>query len=148
MPEHPNKLIQFWKELKRRRVVHIITVYASAAFVLIELTNNLTGPLSLPSGLATVVIIILAAGFPLVIILSWMYDLSGRGMERTKPLSKAEKDTAREVSVPWKIATYISIVVIAGLVTLNIIEGKRSLRPGDIRSLVILPLTILPAMTG
>jgi hypothetical protein len=44
-----NKLSQFWRELKRRRVIHVITVYASASFVLIELVNNLSEPLNLPA---------------------------------------------------------------------------------------------------
>ena len=42
MAEHQNKLSRFWQELKRRRVIHVITVYASAAFVIIELIGNLT----------------------------------------------------------------------------------------------------------
>ena len=48
MPQKRSKLSQFWQELRRRRVVHVITVYASASFVLIELINNLTEPLNLP----------------------------------------------------------------------------------------------------
>jgi hypothetical protein len=28
MPSGPNKLTQFWQELKRRKVVRVITVYA------------------------------------------------------------------------------------------------------------------------
>ena len=84
----PNKLSQFWQELKRRRVVHVITVYASAAFVIIELINNLTEPLNLPSNLATIVIIVLGVGFPLAVVLSWIYDLTSEGIEKTKPLSE------------------------------------------------------------
>jgi hypothetical protein len=60
MPNSPNKLFQFWQELKRRRVVHVI----------IELINNLAEPLILPPNLLTIVVIVLAIGFPLVIILS------------------------------------------------------------------------------
>jgi hypothetical protein len=45
MPGSRNKLIQFWHEMKRRRVVHVITVYASSVFIIIELVNNLTEPL-------------------------------------------------------------------------------------------------------
>ncbi len=45
MSGNPNKLSQFWQELKRRKVVHIITVYATAAFVIIELVNNVAEPL-------------------------------------------------------------------------------------------------------
>jgi len=71
MPINPNRLSQFWQELKRRRVVHLITVYASSAFVIIELINNLAEPLNLPPKLLTIVVIVLAVGFPLAIILSW-----------------------------------------------------------------------------
>ena len=43
MSASPSKLSRFWQELKRRRVVHVLTVYASA-FVIIELVNNLLSP--------------------------------------------------------------------------------------------------------
>jgi hypothetical protein len=45
-------------------------VYATSAFVIIELAGNLVEPLNLPERLPTIVIIILAAGFPLAVILS------------------------------------------------------------------------------
>ena len=139
MSTHPNKLLRFWQELKRRRVIYVITVYASAAFVLIELVNNLTGPLNLPENLATIVIIILAVGFPVAIILSWLYDLTGEGFERTRPMDETTKEQAAKVPSAWKIATYVSFVVIIGLATLNIIGNGSKLRAGDIQSLVILP---------
>ena len=85
MAARPNKLSQFWQELKGRRVVHVITVYASASFVLIELVNNLTEPLNLPPKLSTIIIVILAVGFPLAVILAWLYDLTPEGIEKTRP---------------------------------------------------------------
>ncbi len=39
----------------------------------------------------------------------------------------------------WKIATFVSFVVIVGLLTFNIIGGTKSLKAGDIQSLLILP---------
>jgi len=139
MTQSPNKITQFWQELKRRRVVHVITLYASATFVIIELINNLTEPLNLPSNLATIVIIVLAVGFPLAIILSWIYDLTSEGIEKTKPIEEISKEQRGKVPNAWKIATYISFAVIIGLVTFNIVEGTKGLKPGDIQSLVILP---------
>ena len=140
MPQKTNKLAQFWQELKRRRVVHVITVYASASFVLIELVNNLAEPLNLPPQLATIVVIVLAVGFPLAIILAWIYDLSPEGIEKTKPAEETENDALTKVPNAWRIATYISFVVIVGLLTLNIVGGPKQLRAGDIQSIVILPL--------
>ena len=121
MSENPDKLTQFWKELKRRRVLHVVTVYASATFVIIELINNLAEPLNLPPNLLIIVIIVLAVVFPLVIILSWLYDLTAGGISKTKPI-KQDVDVENPV-VPntWRIATYVSFVVIVGLIVLNII---------------------------
>ena len=139
MPQKPNKLSQFWQELKRRRVIHVITVYATSAFVIIELFDNLVEPLNLPSNLLTIVIIVLAIGFPFVIILSWIYDLTSEGIEKTKPLSQIQEGEKRTVPNAWKFATYVSFALIIGLATLEIAGVGEQLRAGDIQSLVILP---------
>ena len=139
MSQKPNKLAQFWHELKRRRVVHVVTVYASASFILIELVNNLTEPLSLPSKLSTIVVIVLALGFPLAVILAWIYDLTPEGIEKTKAEEETEGSEQTKVPNAWRIATYVSFVVIVGLLTLNIVGGTKGLKAGDIQSLVILP---------
>lgn len=117
----------------------MITVYASASFVLIELVNNLTEPLNLPPRLSTIVVIILAVGFPLAVILAWIYDLTPEGLEKTKAKNETEGLEKTKVPNAWRIATYVSFVVIAVLLTLNIVGGPKGLRAGDIQSLVILP---------
>ena len=139
MPDRPNKLSRFWQELKRRRVVHVITVYASATFVIIELINNLAEPFNLPSNLLTIVVIVLAVGFPLAIILSWLYDVTSEGVERTKPIEEVKEGEKPVIPNAWKIATYVSFVVIVGLAALNIVGGGKQLRAGDIQSMVVLP---------
>ena len=139
MPENQKKITEFWQELKRRRVIHVITVYATAAFVIIELVNNLAEPLNLPARLPIIVVVVLAIGFPLAIILSWLYDLTSEGVERTKPLSEIQDGEKPAVPNAWKIATYVSFAVIIGLATLEITGGGKQLRAGDIQSLLILP---------
>ena len=78
-----NKLPQFWQELKRRKVIHVIVVYASAAFVIIELVSNTYEPLKLPDWTPTFVIVVLAIGFPFAIIFSWIYDITSKGIVKT-----------------------------------------------------------------
>lgn len=107
-----NKLSHFWQELKRRRVIHVVTVYASAAFVIIELVGNLTEPLKLPASFSTIVIIVLAIGFPLTIVLSWFYDLTSGTFERTMPLEDIPEEGKAKVPNAWKIATYMSLDLI------------------------------------
>jgi len=140
MSRHQNKLSRFWQELKRRRVIHVIAVYASAAFVIIELAGNLTEPLNLPTSLSTIVIIVLAVGFPLAIVLSWLYDLTSGTFERTKPMEDIPEGEKARVPNAWKIATYVSFVVIIGLAALNIVSRGNIIKPGMIQSMVILPI--------
>ena len=139
MSGKPNKLSQLWQELKRRKVIYVITVYASASFVIIELINNVLEPLSLPDRTPTLAIIVLAVGFPLAIILSWIFDLTPKGMEKTKPLTEVEEGEKQVTPNGWKIATIVSFVVIIGLIILNLAGGPAKLKAGDIQSLVILP---------
>ena len=139
MTNNPNRLSRFWQELKRRRVIHVITVYASASFVIIELAGNLTEPLNLPSSLSTIVVIILAVGFLPAIILSWIYDLSSGTLKRTGPVEELKKAEKAQVPNAWKVATYISFAVIVGFVVFNIITRGDVIKPGSIQSMVVLP---------
>ncbi len=139
MPQRPNKLSQFWQELKRRRVVYVVTVYASAAFVIIELIGNLAEPLNLPPNLLTIVVIVLAVGFPLAIVLSWLYDVTSEGVEKTKAIEELKEGEKTVISNAWKIATLVSFVVIVGLASMNIIGRSGKLRSGDIQSILIMP---------
>jgi len=48
MAGNPYKFTKFWNELKRRKVVRVVIVYATTAFVLLELVDILLEPLGLP----------------------------------------------------------------------------------------------------
>jgi len=83
MPSIFKNLQRFWQELKRRRVFRVVAMYAGAAFVIIELTNNVAEPLGLPGWIPTAVILILIIGFPVTAILSWIFDLTPEGVKKT-----------------------------------------------------------------
>jgi TolB-like protein len=87
----------FWQELKRRNVFRVIAVYAGAAYVIIELTNNVVEPLGLPGWIPTIVILLLIIGFPVVAILSWIFDITPEGIKKTDDIdSSAEAQSQAE----------------------------------------------------
>jgi TolB-like protein/Tfp pilus assembly protein PilF len=119
----------------------VITVYAGAAFVIVELINNITEPLRLPEWTPTLVIVLLAIGFPIVIIFSWIYDVHPEGgMEKTGPAEKVKSEEPPRSSNNWKIASYISFVVILGLIVLNVIPRSSKKEILD-KSIAVLPFT-------
>lgn len=142
MPSSHNRLSQFWQELKRRKVVRVITVYAAAAFVIIELINNVTEPLKLPDWTPTLVIILLFIGFIFAILLSWIYEITPeKGMVKTKPVKKLKPEDIPKSSHGWMISTYISLVIIAGLIALNLFRDRNEAINNDtlIKSIAVLP---------
>ena len=124
MASDPNKLSQFLQELKRRRVVHVIIVYATAAFVIIELVGNVYETLNLPDWTPALTLIILAIGFPIALIFSWIFDVTPEGIEKTKPSKEVSKEERRDIPNSWRIATYVSGVIIIGLLAYNIFGSK------------------------
>jgi adenylate cyclase len=88
------KLSQFWKELKRRKVVRVITVYAAAAFVILELLSIIIEPLRLPEWTLQFAIVLLCIGFIIAIILSWIYDIHPEGIKKTENIDADIKSIA------------------------------------------------------
>ena len=133
MPQPTNKISNFWQELKRRKVIRVITVYAAAAFVILELVDIVAPSLRLPDWTLNFIIVLLCVGFIIAVILSWIFDVTPEGIEKTKPSKEVRKDEKSVTPNSWKIATYVSVVIIIGLVGYHILSNNRSSR--DIRKL-------------
>ena len=83
--------MSFWEEIKRRKVGRVAVAYAVVAWLLVEIVATIEEPLNLPGWMDTFVIVLVVVGFPLALILSWAYDLTPTGVERTKNLETSEK---------------------------------------------------------
>jgi TolB-like protein/Tfp pilus assembly protein PilF len=133
----------FWQELKRRRVIRVIPVYAAAAFVLLELADIVSEPLGLPSWTINFLLVLLSIGLVLSIILSWIYDITPEGVKKTKPITTTSaQETAKvDSSKSWRIATFVSIIVIVGLLLVNIfaIEKVTTFDNDLEKSIAVLP---------
>jgi len=92
MPLKSNKLDRFWQELKRRKVFGIVTTYVATAYIIIEVTNNLAVPLHMPDWFASLELIILLIGLPVVVILSWIFDFTPQGLKKTESFEESEKE--------------------------------------------------------
>lgn len=143
MTKKSNSLYRFWKELKRRKVVHVITVYAATAFVILELVNMVARPLKLPEWTEAFVIVLLCIGFVIAVMLSWVYDITPAGVRKTKPVTKLKHvdHTTHEVSSGWKIATYVSGAIIVALLAINILSDRKLTRSD--KSIAVLPFKSL-----
>ena len=85
----PNKLSQFWQELRRRKVIKVLFMYAGAAIVLIGLASDVAGPLNLPDWAPRLIIILVIIGFPIAVIFAWIFDITAKGIKKTEPLESS-----------------------------------------------------------
>ena len=86
-------------ELKDRRVIRSTTVYVAVVFGLLELIDIITGPLHLPGWVLMVFIFLVIIGFPVIIMVSWIFCFTPEGIRRYKSLdwktvSKTQKDAS------------------------------------------------------
>ena len=125
MPGKSDNPFRFWEELKRRKVIRVITVYGAAAFVILELVSIVAPSLGLPSWTLNMVIVLLCIGFVVSTILSWVYDITPEGVQKTKPSGQNSKEVKQPASRGWKISTYLSGLVIIGFVVVYIIGNIR-----------------------
>lgn len=143
MPDTQNPKISFWQELKRRKVVRVITLYAAASFVILELVSIIAEPFGLPDWTLKLVFTILLVGLIITIILSWIYDITPGGLIKTKPAGETrEKSSEKPASLlAWKIATYLSIIIIIVLVGFQILNkgGQSNLILEQEKSIAVLP---------
>lgn len=142
MTTHYSRIINFWKELKRRKVIQVVTVYAASAFVILELVDILAPSLRLPEWTLNLVLLILCVGFVIAIILSWIYDIQPEGgIARTEAVEKHKAEEIQGSSRGWKIASYISFAVIAVLLVMHVVSrndrsGKKEVPD---KSIAVLP---------
>mgnify|MGYP000473527864 CR=1 FL=1 len=69
-------------ELKRREVYPVIVAYAIVGWILLQIGEVTFEPLGLPDWAMTGLIILAIVGFPIVVILSWIFDITPSGLRR------------------------------------------------------------------
>ncbi len=82
-------MASFLGEIKRRKVFQIAAVYVVVAWLIMQVVDVIAEPLRVPEWFATVVLLLLAIGFPVALILSWAFEVTPDGIVRD------EADTAR-----------------------------------------------------
>ncbi|NKB99458.1 MAG: tetratricopeptide repeat protein [Pseudomonadales bacterium] len=86
----------FFEELKRRKVFGATATYFVVGWLVIEVASVLIPTLLLPEWSLRLITVIVLMGFPLVIALSWVFDITPRGIERTD-LTETPADPEKEV---------------------------------------------------
>jgi len=84
------KAKNIFTELKRRNVYRAAVAYGVVAWFLTQLTTQVFPFFEIPNSAVRFVVIALAVGFPIAMLLSWIYELTPEGVVRTEDLDPVE----------------------------------------------------------
>src|SRR5436190_22968761 len=93
-------LPNFFAELQRRHVYKVGAAYAVAGWLVVQLVTQVF-PIFEVSALAQrIIVLVIVAGFRITIILTWLFDITPKGIVRTDDLpATGENHTMRRERV-------------------------------------------------
>ena len=72
---------RFIKELRRREVFSTAGLYVGICWILIEASSVVLPTFDAPDWVLRAIIIAAVVGFPVMLVLAWIYDITGHGIE-------------------------------------------------------------------
>ena len=90
---------KLWKELQRRHVVRVGVVYALAAWLLAQIADLVLGNFNAPNWVMQSLLVLLVAGFPIALIIGWIFELTPQGFRRDEPASSGA-DSLNQAPAP------------------------------------------------
>ena len=74
----------FLTELRRRNVFKVGVAYAVVGWLLIEVASTVLPTFEAPQWVLQTITFVIILGFPLALVLSWVFDLTPSGIEKTR----------------------------------------------------------------
>ena len=74
----------FFSELKRRNVYKVAVAYAIVGWLLVQVATQVFPFLEIPTWVVRLVIVLVAAGFPIALVIAWAFELTPEGIKRTE----------------------------------------------------------------
>lgn len=134
---------RFWRELRRRRVVHAVGIFLAGGWLILQILDVLLGEVGIPPWSMKFVVWLLSIGFPVVLVLSWRYDMTWDGLKLTPP---AEVTPNLDLSLKRKdylIITLLGLAMFLVSISLTRIVNKEvelaNAAPALPNSIAVLP---------
>ncbi len=78
----------FFAELRKRKVLQAAAIYGAVSWGVTEVIVTVTEQLFLPQWISTLAVIGFVVGFPVAMFLSWTFDITSEGIQRTAVSSR------------------------------------------------------------
>jgi TolB-like protein/Flp pilus assembly protein TadD len=113
----------FFEEAKRRKVYRVAAAYIIAAGGIIQLASAAFPAWELPNWALRLVIVVLLMGFPIALILAWVYDITAQGVRATP--TQAVPRSHRRRNIVMLVVTGVIISAAAGFFLLPRVSAHK-----------------------
>ena len=111
---------EYIAELKRRNVIKAAVAYIVVAWVLLQVFSILLPLFEAPLWVLRTITLLMAIGFPIWIVFSWIYEITPDGIKKTKQVKNEKSELAKTSSKLNKlIIVFLAIAVVFLLIKLN-----------------------------
>ncbi len=121
-------------ELRRRNVLRMATLYVVATWLIVQVAGALIDLAKLPDWTGTTILWLLAVGFPIALIFSWLYEITPEGISLEKDIDP----TASTTHVTGRRLDFIVISMLCAAVILFAYDKWWTAAPLD-TSIAVLP---------
>jgi TolB-like protein/Tfp pilus assembly protein PilF len=132
---------KFVTELKRRNVYRAAVAYGVVAWFLTQLTTQVLPLFEIPNSAMRFVVIALVVGFPIAMLLAWLYEFTPEGIVRTEDLDPVQARSVQRAT--GRILDFIIIGVLL-LVIAMLIVGRRPFYRQTSESISQKSIAVLP----
>jgi len=101
--------LSLWSELQRRNVVRVGVAYAVFGWLLIQVADVVLPTFDAPRWMMQALISAVILGFPVAVVLAWIYELTPMGLKRSD-------DVLRQASIRWLTGRRLEGAIISLLV--------------------------------
>ena len=126
--------MSFSAELKRRKVFRVAGAYLVGAWVVLQVAATLLPALELPPWTVKLVAVLAILGFPLALIVGWMFDLTPGGIERTA--------NTPHFHFPVRSALVGTVIVVMGVSGFMVVRRRLDAAGMDPNAVVVLPFRV------
>jgi len=140
-------ILKLIAELRRRKIIRAIMVYVAAAWFLLGVFNLAFESWSMPEQTLRYVWIAVLSGFPIAMVLVWLYDITDDGIVRASPSSSDEQlDLRLHLSDYIILTVFVSVLCVIGYQLTKNIMGAEVDRQVDteVREVPASSIAVLP----
>jgi TolB-like protein/Flp pilus assembly protein TadD len=140
-------LPNFFAELQRRHVYKVGAAYAVAGWLVVQIVTQVF-PIFEVSALAQrIIVLVIVAGFPITLILTWLFDITPKGIVRTDDLPATGESHAMQrqrVGMDRKMNYVLALLLVMAIgyfvLDRTVLRRDSAQAISDAKSIAVLPL--------